>query len=270
MTKKKNILQTNTTIPPASSSHLRRSRRAKNHNATSKKVLKVKGLYKSFKQGTNLIHVLENANFDLAENEVVALIGPSGCGKTTFLHMIGLLDLPDRGEISIDKKNFVKASDNARTLCRRDDIGFVYQSHNLLEDFTALGNVILPLRLHKISAEEREKQAKELLKKLNLIKRASHYPSQLSGGEQQRVAIARSLIHNPKIILADEPTGNLDRVNAEKVLSLLIETARGLKKSLVIVTHNNEVAKQADRIMTIKNGKLMIYKQRRTLSDKKF
>ena len=262
MTKKKNLLQAKTTTPPiASPSRMRGSRRTKDRNVTNKKVLKAKGLYKTFKQGTNLIHVIENANFDLAENEVVALIGPSGCGKTTFLHMIGLLDLPDHGKISINKKNFMKANDNARTLCRRNDIGFVYQSHNLLEDFTALENVMLPLRLHKISAKEIEKRARELLKKLNLIKRALHYPSQLSGGEQQRVAIARSLIHNPKIILADEPTGNLDRTNAEKVLSLLIETARGLKKSLVIVTHNDEVAKQADRIMTIKNGKLVIYKR---------
>jgi lipoprotein-releasing system ATP-binding protein len=225
-----------------------------------KKILKVKNLSKAFKQGANLITVLDDASFELTENEIVALVGPSGCGKTTFLHMIGLLDVPDSGTISINEKDFVLASDKARTLCRRNDIGFIYQSHNLLNDFTSLENVMLPLRLHNVPLKERKQRAMALLKKLNLSHRASHYPSQLSGGEQQRVAIARSLIHNPKIILADEPTGNLDRVNAEKVLELLIESARSLKKSLVIVTHNDHVANQADRIMTIKNGKLAIHK----------
>ena len=222
------------------------------------KMLEAKGVYKSFKQGANLITVLKNVNFELAENEIVSLIGPSGCGKTTFLHIIGLLDSPDQGDIFINNKNLTNSSDKARTLCRRDNIGFVYQAHNLLDDFTALENVMLPLCLHKVSIKEQEEKAKELLDKLDLIERAAHYPSQLSGGEQQRVAIARSLIHNPKIILADEPTGNLDSINAKKILSLLIEVTRIFEKSLVIVTHNPEIASQADRIMTIKNGGLII------------
>jgi lipoprotein-releasing system ATP-binding protein len=226
---------------------------------TKKYLLKAKGLSKIFKQGSNSIAILDKADFTIVENEIVALIGPSGCGKTTFLHLIGLLDHPDHGEITINEKNFVKASDKARTLCRRDDLGFIYQSHNLLADFTALENVMLPLRLHKVSAKEREARARALLKKLNLAERATHYPAQLSGGEQQRVAIARSLIHNPKIILADEPTGNLDQANAEKVLALLISSVRGLKKSMIIVTHNTQIAKQADRVVTIRNGKLVGY-----------
>ena len=223
---------------------------------TKKKLLQAKGLHKSFKQGTQRIPILDNADFDLAENEVVALIGPSGCGKTTFLHMIGLLDIPDSGSISIMEKDFMRASDKERTLCRREKIGFIYQSHNLLDDFTALENVMLPLKLHNISRKEQETRARALLKKLNLDDRASHYPSQLSGGEQQRVAIARSLVHSPKIILADEPTGNLDQANAEKVLEILIASVQGLKKSLVIVTHNDKVAARADRVMTINAGKI--------------
>jgi lipoprotein-releasing system ATP-binding protein len=223
---------------------------------TKKKLLQAKGLHKSFKQGTQRIPILEDANFDLAQDEVVALIGPSGCGKTTFLHMIGLLDIPERGSISILDKDFMQASDNERTICRRENIGFIYQSHNLLNDFTALENVTLPLRLHNVTAKEQEERAKALLEKLNLKERASHYPSQLSGGEQQRVAIARSLVHSPRIILADEPTGNLDQANAEKVLEILISAVKGLKKSLVIVTHNDTVAARADRVMTINAGKI--------------
>ena len=222
-----------------------------------KKLLKAKALKKFFREGGHLIRVLDNANFELAKNEVVAFIGPSGCGKTTFLHMIGLLDTPDSGDVFIDEKNFVEASDLQRTLCRRNDIGFIYQSHNLLNDFTALENVMLPLKLHKVPLKNQIRKAKGLLRKLNLYHRLSHYPSQLSGGEQQRVAIARSLIHDPKIILADEPTGNLDRVNAEKVLELLFSTVRGLEKSLVIVTHNDKVANLADRIMTIRRGQIL-------------
>jgi len=229
---------------------------------TKKKILKTKGLCKSFKQGGNIICVLDNAGFELAENEVIALIGPSGCGKTTFLHMIGLLDLPDSGDISINEKDFMKASDKERTLCRRNDIGFVYQSHNLLDDFTVLENITLPLRLHGISSKDRSTRARALLKKLNLTDREFHYPAHLSGGEQQRVAIARSLIHDPKIILADEPTGNLDWGNAEKVLELLFAAVRDFEKSLVIVTHNEQIAKRADRVMTIKNGKLVSHKMR--------
>ena len=202
------------------------------------------------------ISILEDANFELAQDEVVALIGPSGCGKTTFLHMIGLLDIPEHGSISILDKDFMRASDNERTLCRRENIGFIYQSHNLLDDFTALENVMLPLKLQNVPAKEQEERAKILLEKLNLKERISHYPSQLSGGEQQRVAIARSLIHNPKIILADEPTGNLDQANAEKVLEILIAAVRGLQKSLVIVTHNDKVAAHATRVMTISTGRI--------------
>ena len=226
-----------------------------------KTLLKAKSLNKSFKQGTNIIQVLDNTDFELLENEVIAVIGPSGCGKTTFLHIIGLLDLPDSGEIIMNKKNFVKSSDKQRTIFRKNNIGFIYQSHNLLNDFTALENVMLPLRLHNVPIKEAKKIAENLLKKLNLKDRANHFPSQLSGGEQQRVAIARSLAPNPQIILADEPTGNLDQENAKKVLKLLLTTIRNLKKSMVIVTHNTDVAKLADRMITIKNGNITAIKK---------
>lgn len=223
----------------------------------SKIIISAKGLCKSFRQGDNCIQVLNKAQFTLKAGEIVALVGPSGCGKTTFLHLIGLLDLPDSGEIIIDKINYVKASDRMRTMCRRNKLGFVYQSHNLLTDFTALGNTLIPLQLCGNAKQKSVGRAIYLLEKLQLKERLNHYPSQLSGGEQQRVAIARSLSHNPDVILADEPTGNLDSVNAKAVLNLLIDTVRNLGKSLVIVTHNQEIAKKADRVLTIKNGLLI-------------
>lgn len=219
--------------------------------------MEAKSLCKSFKQGSNVVKVLNDANFSLESGEIVALIGPSGCGKTTFLHIIGLLDLPDSGSIIIDNTNYSRASDRQRTLCRRNKIGFVYQSHNLLQDFTALGNTMLPLKLAGSKQIDTTKRATTLLEQLQLQNRLRHYPAQLSGGEQRRVAIARSLAHNPDVILADEPTGNLDSANAKIVLDLLVEAVRELGKSLVIVTHNQTVAKKADRVITIKNGEIV-------------
>lgn len=222
-----------------------------------KTIIQAKGLCKAFKQGDNCIQVLDKAQFTLKAGEIVALVGPSGCGKTTFLHLIGLLDLPDSGEIIIDKVDYVKASDRMRTICRRNKLGFVYQSHNLLADFTALDNTLLPLQLCGGGKRDSKQHAIHLLNELQLKDRLNHYPSQLSGGEQQRVAIARSLAHNPAVILADEPTGNLDSANAKVVLDLLVDIVRDMGKSLVIVTHNRDIAKKADRILTIKNGLLV-------------
>lgn len=221
------------------------------------KVLVVENLYKSFKQGDNVICVLDGASFSLKHGEVVALVGSSGCGKTTFLHLVGLLDESDSGTIRINGNEYSAASDYARTTCRQKHLGFVYQSHNLLSDFTALENVALPLRLGGTGKKEAYVQAEQLLVTLQLKDRLHHFPAQLSGGEQQRVAIARSLVHNPSIILADEPTGNLDSKNSQIVLELLIETVRDLGKSLVIVTHNQSIASKADRVVTIKQGKLI-------------
>jgi lipoprotein-releasing system ATP-binding protein len=221
----------------------------------TKLLLQMSGLSKSFKQASNVISVLDDIDFALARGEVVALIGPSGCGKTTFLQIAGLLDLPDTGTVVIAGKDYTFASDSKRTECRRHSIGFVYQSHNLLSDFTALGNALMPMKLR--DTKNAEVKAAELLSSLKLAERLHHYPAQLSGGEQQRVAIARSLAHDPSIILADEPTGNLDSSTAQVVLQLLISKVKDLKKSLIIVTHNKAVAKQADRVLTIRKGKLI-------------
>jgi ABC-type lipoprotein export system ATPase subunit len=224
-------------------------------------VLQVKGLSKSFKQGRNKITILDNADFELKTNEVVALVGPSGCGKTTFLQMLGLLDVPDKGSIIIKDINYSKVIfDYKKTICRRYNIGFIYQAYNLLNDFTVLENTMLPLRVQSVSKSQAKKKALALLKELGLEERVSHLPAQLSGGEQQRAAVARSIIHEPSIILADEPTGNLDHDNSIKVINILIELVKKLKKSLFMVTHNMEIVKKADRIMTIDNGKLVKYK----------
>ncbi len=220
-------------------------------------ILKAEKLVKSFKQGSNKITILNEADFSLRENEVVALIGPSGCGKTTFLQILGLLDVPDKGKIIINGKNYSNTIfDYTKTICRRHNIGFIYQSYNLLHDFTALENTMFPLRVQNISKKKAKEKALYLLKELGLENRIHHLPTQLSGGEQQRVAIARSIIHEPLIVLADEPTGNLDYENSVKVIDVLIKSVRRLKKSLIMVTHNIEIAKKSDRIMTIENGKL--------------
>ena len=228
---------------------------------TSKKkdlILKVTGISKYFKQGDNIINILDDASLTVYENEVVALVGPSGCGKTTFLQIIGLLDEPTKGEIIIDGQDLSKKSDSYRTDYRKNHIGFVYQSHNLLGDFTAFDNVMMPLLLKGGgNKSKRDALVFEMLSKLGLENRRNNLPSQLSGGEQQRVAIGRSLIHDPLVVLADEPTGNLDSENAKKVISLLLSTVKKHKKSLVIVTHNLDIAKKADRIITIEKGKIV-------------
>lgn len=212
---------------------------------------------KYFKQPHNKIVILDEADFEIFPNEVVAVVGPSGCGKTTFLQILGLLDKPDHGEIFINNINYSKGGDNKRTACRKNNIGFIYQAYNLLSNFTALENVMLPLLIQNISKKEVKKKAIDLLERLGLANRANHFPAQLSGGEQQRVAIARSVIHEPAIILADEPTGNLDKENSIKTITLLIDLVKSLQKSLVIVTHNPDISNKADKIVTIDNGKII-------------
>lgn len=218
-------------------------------------VLKASGLYKAFKQGTTDIVILDNAHIELKAGEIVALVGPSGCGKTTCMQILGLLDAPDKGQISINGVDYSNSRDYHKTLCRRNNIGFVYQAYNLLADFTALENVRLPLLLQDKSRKEANNRSITLLEELGLKERINHLPIHLSGGEQQRVAIARSLIHDPSLILTDEPTGNLDHDTAQKTVSILFNAAKSFNKSLIIVTHNNDIAKQADRILTIEDGK---------------
>jgi len=225
-------------------------------------ILEASGITKYFKQGNNVVKILDGANLSVYEDEIVALIGPSGCGKTTFLQILGLLDEPTKGKLVINDRTLSQESDFYKTEYRKNYIGFVYQSHNLLNDFTASDNIMMPLLLkNNLTKQRMDAAVFNMLSKLSLENRRNNFPSQLSGGEQQRVAIGRSLIHDPLLILADEPTGNLDSNTAKKVIDLLISTVKKQKKSLIIVTHNIAIAKKADRVITIESGKIVEKKE---------
>lgn len=224
-------------------------------------VLRAENLSKHFGQGAKKVLILDKANFAISENESVALVGPSGCGKTTFLQILGLLDTPCMGRIIINGKDYSRVGDYTSTKCRRKNIGFIYQSYNLLSDFTALENVMFAACIQGLSKKKAIERSKKLLEEIGLKDRCNHFPSQLSGGEQQRVAIVRSIVHEPSLVLADEPTGNLDAENSTRVLDMLMDTVKRLKKSLIIVTHDMEIAKRADRILTINKGIIVEYKK---------
>lgn len=217
-------------------------------------VMSVRNIKKVFVEGGQPLKVLNGGGFDLYRGEIVALVGQSGSGKTTLLQCVGLLDKPTSGDIFINGMPIDKINEDTRTLLRRKKIGFVYQKHNLLSDFTALENVVLPMMANGIKEEIACAVAMKLLKSANVAHRASHYPAEMSGGEQQRVAIARSIANNPEILLADEPTGSLDPQNAANVFDLLLDLVRKNKMSMLFVTHDENLAKKADRIITIKNG----------------
>lgn len=225
--------------------------------SNKKCILSAKNISKSYSQGKENLYILQNANLEIYENEVIALVGESGSGKTTFLQILGLLDNEHSGQVMIRDKNYTSATDYQRTICRRQNIGFIYQAHNLLSEFSAIENISLPLLLNNSSALNAKKVAISLMQELGIDQRKKHFPTQLSGGEQQRVAIARSLVHNPLVVLADEPTGNLDPNNASSVFDLFINFVKKHKTSALVVTHNLELAKKMDRIITIKDGKII-------------
>jgi len=189
-------------------------------------ILKLCNVSKSYKQGLTKIEVIKSSSFEIKRGERVAFVGPSGCGKTTLLQICGLLDAPNFGEIYIENQKVNKLSDSKKTQIRKNKLGFVYQFHHLLPEFSAVENVMLPLFIQGISHEEALKKAKEILTGLGLKRRLEHRPSELSGGEQQRVALARAIIGNPSLILADEPTGNLDPENANIVFKLLLDVVK--------------------------------------------
>ncbi len=218
--------------------------------------LEVKDIYKSFSQGGVSVPVLQGATFTLEPGMVTALIGPSGSGKSTFLEIIGLLNKPDSGEIIIKGVNAHRANDERLTKIRGEHIGFVYQFHHLLPEFTALENVMLQDLINGMNRKLAKERAEYILGLLGLGTRLNHLPSELSGGEQQRVAIARALVKSPAIILADEPTGNLDPHNAELVLDLFLSTVRKLNLASLIVTHNEQLALKMDAIVMLKDGKI--------------
>ena len=211
-------------------------------------------IHQRFQQGERALHVLQGASLEIAEGEVVALVGPSGSGKSSLLHIAGLLEKPEQGSITLKGQLVTDAEDKARTALRRAHIGFVYQFHNLLPEFTALENVAMPARLAGDAKLQAIAKATALIEKLGLAERASHLPSQLSGGEQQRVAIARALTNTPALVLADEPTGSLDGAAGDKVADLLLSEARAQGSSVLLATHDMDLADRADRIVRLRDG----------------
>ena len=214
-------------------------------------MIQVEHLYKSY----GLLEVLKDINLSVEEGEVVSIVGASGAGKTTLLQIIGTLDRPDKGNVSIDGTSLARMSDRELSRFRNRHIGFVFHFHNLLPEFTALENVCMPAMIAGRSLEEASKDAMEILDFLNLRDRAPHKPSQLSGGEQQRVAVARALINHPAVVLADEPSGNLDSGHAKELHELFFRLREQYHQTFVIVTHNNELANMSDRQITIKDGR---------------
>jgi len=218
-------------------------------------LIKIKNLTKNFINNKLVVKVLKNLNLELEMGNIVALIGPSGSGKSTLLHLIALLDKPTTGNISILGKETSNIKEDKKNKIIRDNISIIFQNNNLLSDFTAIENVAMPLIIRNNSYSDSIQKAEKFLKKVNLGHRLSHFPSDLSGGEQQRVAIARSLIADTKIILADEPTGNLDVKNSNEVFSYFLKLKQK-NKIILIATHNREIAKKADYTLSISDGNI--------------
>jgi lipoprotein-releasing system ATP-binding protein len=219
-------------------------------------VLAVRGLQRSFNQGGVTIHVLRGVNLDVAKGEIVALLGPSGSGKSTLLQAVGLLEGGFEGSIRIGGEEASKLDNDGRTRLRRDALGFVYQFHHLLPDFNAAENVILPQLIHGGTPEAARERADSLLTALGLGQRLTHRPSQLSGGEQQRVAVARALANRPALVLADEPTGNLDEATADIVFGEFLSLVRGEGSAALVATHNERIAAKMDRVLRLHEGVL--------------
>lgn len=225
-----------------------------NNQSPPMTVLAAEGVGRQFKQMDQIITVIRDTSFSIAQGEIVGLLGPSGSGKSTLLHLCGLLEKPDQGSIQILGRSVNELNDNQRSLFRQNHLGFVYQYHHLLKDFSALENVMIPQLIAGYSKREARKKAADLLSQVNLSHRLHHRPGKLSGGEQQRVAIARALVNSPQILLADEPTGNLDTKTTEEVFLLLKKLAKAMNLSAIIATHNLELAKRMDRIMRVEDG----------------
>lgn len=219
-------------------------------------ILSLSDIDLTFHQGERDIEILKAASGDVYAGETVALLGPSGSGKSSLLHILGLLERPDGGSVLLEGEDCISLSDSERTLIRRAKLGFVYQFHHLLPEFNALENVVLPQLILGLSKSEAEKCARQLLNGLGLSDRLEHRPGQLSGGEQQRVAIARAVANGPKVLLADEPTGNLDPETAERVFQQLLKLVRDNGLTAIIATHNLDLARRMTRIWKLDKGKL--------------
>jgi lipoprotein-releasing system ATP-binding protein len=218
--------------------------------------LVLEDVVRGFRQGNDRLEVLRGASLTLAPGEIVALIGPSGTGKSTLLHIAGLLERPDSGAVRVGGVECSDLGDTERTALRRSDLGFVYQFHHLLPEFSAEENIVLPQMIAGTPRKSASVRAQELLETMGIGARATHRPSELSGGEQQRVAIARALANDPRVLLADEPTGNLDEATADAVFDALLKSVRNAGLAALVATHNNELAGRMDRVLTLRDGRL--------------
>ncbi|QFR26275.1 ABC transporter ATP-binding protein [Brucella suis bv. 1] len=221
-------------------------------------ILRLERIGRAYKEADRELIILNDADFTLRRGEMVALVAPSGAGKSTLLHTAGLLERPDSGDVVLDGRSCSKLSDDERTAVRRNDVGFVYQFHHLLPEFSALENVMLPQMIRGLSRKAAAERAQQLLEYMKIGKRASHRPAELSGGEQQqRVAIARAVANAPLVLLADEPTGNLDPTTSSYVFGALEALVRQSGLAALIATHNHELARRMDRRVTLKDGRVV-------------
>ena len=221
-------------------------------------VLTLSGITKTYNPGKPTeVSVLKGADLSVGQGEIIGLIAPSGAGKSTLLHIAGLLDTPDSGSVMISGQEMSGQSDRRRTTARRRDVGFIYQFHHLLPEFSAAENVVLPQMAEGVAKSDAMQRAQDLLSRVGLSERADHRPAELSGGEQQRVAFCRALANQPKLLLADEPTGNLDPETSDRVFNRLIELVRDTGLSAVIATHNIDLAKRMDRIIRLEHGRVV-------------
>ncbi|MFQ6009593.1 MAG: ATP-binding cassette domain-containing protein [Candidatus Aenigmatarchaeota archaeon] len=220
-------------------------------------IIRLDSVWKTYTMGRARVNALQGLSMTIFKNEFIAIMGPSGSGKSTLMHLVGALDVPTRGKVFLEGKDISALPENTLAKLRGKKIGFVFQQFNLMPNLTALDNVMLPMIFQGVKERERRQRARKLLASVGIAKRAKHRPTEMSGGEQQRVAIARSLANDPDIILADEPTGNIDSATGRQIMNLLLKLHRGDKKTIVIVTHDPYIAGHAQRMMNIMDGKLL-------------